>query len=117
MHEIHPDQAAFLLRLYLASLKNESKTTRSVIEAIPLDKGGYRPDEISKSALELAWHIAITEMRFMDAVTEGAFDLSAKPRPDSIKNSQELLGWYADNFASRFEKLTRLSNEQLLKIV
>jgi uncharacterized damage-inducible protein DinB len=118
MRPIQPDQADFLLHgVYLPGLRNEHKITRSIIEAIPLDKGDYRPDAISKSALELAWHIAVTEMRFMDAVLAGEFDLSPRPRPDSIKNSQDLNGWNSDNFEQHFEKLTKLSNEQLLKIV
>lgn len=53
----------------------------------------------------------------MEAVAAGAFDLSPRPLPDSIKNSADLAAWYTDNFAARFEKLTKLSNEQLLKIV
>ena len=82
MQPIQPDQAVFLLNgAYLPSLKNEQRITRSVIEAIPLDKGDYRPDEISKSALDLAWHIAVTEMRFMDAVATGGFDFSPRPHP------------------------------------
>jgi uncharacterized damage-inducible protein DinB len=118
MQQIQPDQANFLLNgVYLPGLKNEQRLTKSIIEAIPLDKGDYRPDEISKSALDLAWHIAVTEMRFMEAVAAGAFDLSRRPLPDSIKNSADLAGWYTDNFAARFDKLTKLSNEQLLKIV
>jgi len=111
-------EAAFLLHdVYLPGLKNEHRLTKTVIEAIPLDKGDYRPDAISKSALELAWHIVATEMRFMDAVAAGEFDFSPRPRPDSVKNSQHLAQWYADNFEPRFEKLTKLSNEQLLKII
>jgi uncharacterized damage-inducible protein DinB len=118
MQPIQPDQAQFLLQgVYLPGLKNENRLTKSVIEAIPVDKGDYRPDEISKSALDLAWHIAATEMRFMDAVPAGEFDFTPRPRPESIKNSADLAAWYTDNFAPRFEKLTKLSNEQLLKIV
>jgi uncharacterized damage-inducible protein DinB len=118
MQPIQPDQAVFLLNgAYLPSLKNEQRITRSIIEAIPLDKGDYRPDEISKSALELAWHIAVTEMRFLDAVAAGEFDFSPRPLPDSVKNSGDLAGWYTDNFAPRFEALTKLSSEQLLKII
>jgi uncharacterized damage-inducible protein DinB len=118
MQPIEPDQAHFLLHgVYLPGLKNENRITKSVIEAIPLDKGDYCPDGISKSALDLAWHIAATEMRFMDAVPAGEFDFSPRPRPESIKNSADLAAWYTDNFAPRFEKLTKLSNEQLLKIV
>ena len=118
MQPIQPEQAKFLLHgVYLPGLKNEHRITTSIIEAIPLDKGDFRPDQISKSALDLAWHIAVTEVRFMEAVPAGEFDLSPKPRPDSIKNSEDLTGWYTDNFELCFEKLTKLSNEQLLKIV
>lgn len=118
MQPIQPDQAAFLLHaVYLPGLKNEHRITKSIIGAIPLDKCDYRPDAISKSALDLAWHIAATEMRFMDALAAGEFDLSPRPRPDSIKDSHDLAGWYTENFSQRFEMLTNLSNEQLLKIV
>jgi uncharacterized damage-inducible protein DinB len=115
---MQPDQAALLLHgAYLRDVTNEHRITRAVIEAIPLDKGDYRPDAVSKSALDLAWHIAATEMLFLEAVAAGAFDLSPRPRPDSIKNSADLAAWYAENFAPRVEALTHLSNEQLAKIV
>jgi len=115
---MQPDQASFLLEsVFLPGLKNEHRITKSTIEAIPTDKGDYRPDEISKSALDLAWHIVATEMLFTEAVAAGAFDFSPRPRPDSIKNSKDLSRWYADSFEVRFGKLTTLSPEQLLKIV
>ena len=51
MQPLQPEQADFLLRgVYLPGLKNEHRITKTVIESIPPDKGGYRPDEISKSA-------------------------------------------------------------------
>jgi len=118
MPQIQPEQAEFLLHaVYLPWLRNEQRITRTTIEAIPLDKGDYRPNDISKSALDLAWHIAATEMRFLDAVQAGEFDLGARPRPESIQNSQDLAAWYAENFEPRFENLTRLSTEQLTRIV
>jgi uncharacterized damage-inducible protein DinB len=118
MQQLQPDQAHLLLNVvYLPGLKNEHHITKSIIEAIPLDKGDYRPDEISRGALDLAWHIVATEMRFMAALPAGEFDFSPRPRPDSIKNSADLTGWYTANFAALFDKLTKLSNEQLLKIV
>ena len=103
MQPIQLDQASFLLHgVYLPGLKNEHRITKSVIEAIPVDQGDYRPDGISKSALDLAWHIVATEMRFMDALQAGAFDFSPRPRPDAIGNSQDLNGWYSENFTPRF---------------
>ena len=118
MQPIQPDQATFLLNaIYLPGLKNERRLTTSVIEAIPSDKGDYRPDEISKTAMELAWHIVVTEMRFMDAVATGEFDLTPRPRPQSITNPAELAAWYKENFDVHFAKLTKLTPEQLLKVV
>jgi uncharacterized damage-inducible protein DinB len=118
MQPLQPDQASFLLQgVYLPGLKNEHSITKSVIAAIPLDKGDYCPDGISRSALDLAWHIVAAENRFMDAVIAGDFDFSPNPLPDSVKNSADLIATYEDNFSSRFEKLTTLSNDQLLKVV
>jgi uncharacterized damage-inducible protein DinB len=113
-----PEDASFLLNeISLPRLKNEYRTTKNVIAAIPLDKGDYRPDEISKSALDLAWHIVATENRFLDAVLTGAFDFTPAPRPDSVKNSADLNALYTSDFEARFEKLGKLSNEQLLKVI
>jgi uncharacterized damage-inducible protein DinB len=118
MPQIQPDQASFLLQgIYLPGLKSEHRITKTVIEAIPLDKGDYRPDEISMSAMGMAWHIVGAENRFMDSVIEGEFNLTPNPMPESIKNSKDLGDWYAENFESRIEKLEKLSNEQLMKVV
>lgn len=115
---IEPDQAIFLLKgVYLPGLRNEHALTKSVMQAIPADKGDYRPDGISRSALDLAWHVVATEMRFMDAVAAGEFDLSPRPRPDFVRNGQDLAVWYAENFEPRFEKLAKLSPDQLVKTV
>jgi uncharacterized damage-inducible protein DinB len=118
MQAIKPEQAAFLLNdVYLPALKNEHRITKSVLEAIPADKGDYRPDQISKSSMDLAWHIVAAEMTFIDAVINGAFDFSGNPKPESIKTSQDVVAWYCENFHARMEKLPALSNDQLMKIV
>jgi uncharacterized damage-inducible protein DinB len=118
MEPLHADQAAFLLQtVYLPGLKNEHAITKSVIQAIPSDKSDYRPDNVSKSALDLAWHIVATEMLFTEAVAAGAFDFTPRPRPDSIQDSATLVHWYAENFATHYDKLTKLSPDQLLKVV
>ena len=110
-------EASFLLQTYLPGLKNEYRTTKNIIAAIPLDKGDYRPDEISKSAIDLAWHIVGAENRFIDAVLTGEFNLTPNPRPDSVKNSADLVALYQADFEPRFEKLSQLSPEALLKII
>jgi len=112
------EQATFLLHdVYIPNLKNEHGLTKRVIEAIPLDQNDFRPDQYARPALDLAWHIAATEMRFLDAVSAGAFDFSPRPLPATIKNSADLGGWYADQFASHLATVEAVGGEQLVKIV
>jgi DinB family len=107
-----PDQAKFILNWSLPTLKNEHQTTKRVIEAIPPDKGDYRPDSICKTALELAWHIVASEKRFFGAIAAGAFDFTPLPRPESIKNSAGIATWFDENFAINLERLEPLTGEQ-----
>lgn len=118
MSSLQPDQARFLLdAVYLPGIRNEQRITKSVIAAIPLDKGDYAPDPISKSALELAWHIVATEMRFLEAIAAGAFDFTPRPRPEAVKNSQHLIAWYDSNFEPHCQTLVALPGEQLTRTV
>ena len=83
MATLTPEWAIFYRDYMLDALRREQPVTQRVVEAIPVDKGDYRPDAVGKSALELAWHIVGAEHRFMTAVATGAFDLTPSPRPDS----------------------------------
>ena len=112
-----PEQARFFLEnLALPWLKNEQPITKRVIEAVPVDKGDYRPDHISRTAFELAWHVAVAENRFLDAVASGEFRYD-QTRPDWVCNSADLSKWYTENFEANVKRLEKLTDEQLLKIV
>jgi uncharacterized damage-inducible protein DinB len=118
MKSMTVEQAEFLLHdVWLGALKNEHRLTRKVIEAIPLDKGDYRPDAVSKTALELAWHIVVAENRFMETVLTGAFDATPRPRPENIKNSADIAAFYGDSFQKNFDKLGQERGASLIKIV
>ncbi|HEY1470476.1 MAG TPA: DinB family protein [Candidatus Acidoferrum sp.] len=115
MNAMQPEQAAFLLQLALPAAKNEHRTTRSVIEAIPADKGDYRPDAMSRSAMELAWHIAAAEHRFYSGIAAGQFDFTPSHRPENVRTSAEIGQWYGDSFSKNFEKLCALQGDHLSK--
>src|SRR6476646_8717462 len=102
--QLTPDQAKFLFAVNIQIIKNEHATTKKVIEAIPLDKGDYRPDAVSKSALELAWHIVAAEKRFLSGIVAGALDFSPIHRPDSITNSAGIAAWFDETFAANLQK-------------
>ncbi len=117
MSTLQPEQALFLRDNAIRALQTEQPVTQRVIEAIPLDKGDYRPDDIGKTALELAWHIVGAEHRFSDAVINGAFDFSNPGRPAALTNSAEIARWYAETTRQDLARLAAMPVEGLLKIV
>lgn len=118
MNAMTPEQAAFLLQdVYLGSLKNESRITKKVLEAVPADKCEHRPDAVSKSAIELVRHIAVAENRFLETVINGVFDVNSAALPESVKTPQGVASWYEQRFAKNFDALTKLTGDQLTKMV
>ncbi|HVN06096.1 MAG TPA: DinB family protein [Bryobacteraceae bacterium] len=117
MQTLLPEQATLLLQISLAAFQNEHRATRRVIEAIPLDRGDYRPDAVSKSALDLAWHIAASENFFMTGIAAGAFNYAQPGRPESVRNSADIAAWHAETFQTNMARLSELSGEQLVKVM
>jgi uncharacterized damage-inducible protein DinB len=112
------EQATTILQsVGLPSLNAEHPVTKRVIAAIPDDQVEYRPDQIVKSAIDLAWHIVTAEVRFMNAVTAGAFDLTPLPRPDRVRTADAVNHWYEESFDDAFQRLKATSGEQLIKPV
>jgi uncharacterized damage-inducible protein DinB len=106
-----------VLEFLLPSLDREHQTTKRVIEAIPDAKVDYSPDGISRSALDLAWHIVTAENRFLEAAINGAFDLNAWPRPESMRTAEAVNRWYAARYAKNAAQLQALPAEKLVKIL
>jgi uncharacterized damage-inducible protein DinB len=116
--QLQPEQAGFLLNnIYLPSLKNEHRTTKNVLEAIPSDKGDYRPDDIAMSAIDLAWHIVWAETMFLKAILNGEFNFDGSQRPDSARTPADVIDWYEKNFHELFDRLRGASPEQLTKVI
>ncbi len=113
-----PEQATFLLHeVYLPQIRNEQTTTRRVIEAIPADKGDYKPDPKSMSAMGLAKHIASAEVFFMTGIANGRFDRGDAVIPEDVTTPAQLAAWYDDNFTKAIEKLAATSPDDLVKTI
>jgi uncharacterized damage-inducible protein DinB len=117
MSEMTEEQAVFLLHnVYLGVLKNESRITKKILEAVPADKRDHRPDPISKSAIELVRHIATTEPRFVETILTGEFNLAPTNFPDSATPA-EIAENYEQRFDKNFDALSKATPAQLVKEV
>jgi len=117
MSTLTPEQATFILAASLPALHAEHAVTKSVIGAIPADKADFRPDQIVRSAIDLAWHIAAAETRVLDAVASGAFDFSGGARPDSMRTPGDVVDWYSERFAKAVDRLKQMTGDQLTRII
>jgi uncharacterized damage-inducible protein DinB len=112
-----PEQALDLRENAIRTMKSEQPVTQRVIEAIPLDKGDYRPDANAKSALELARHIAGAEHLFTDSVITGAFDFTASGATAELKTSADVARWYAETTQRDLARLAAAPVEALTKVL
>jgi uncharacterized damage-inducible protein DinB len=112
---MEPDQASSMLGYYVETLEYELPITAKVIAAVPEGREGYRPDPVSRPALELAWHIASSEMWFFEGIARGAFTQAEPALPAEVKTCGQVAGWYRKNMPEALAKLKALPASQLAK--
>jgi len=110
-----PEFAAGYCAMMLNGIKGEAEITKKVLAAVPDAKSDYKPDPNARSGWELAWHLANTDVQFLDAIADLKFDMEAMqaPRPDKPNNIAELIEWYDRNMQRGFERVAAMSGEQL----
>src|ERR671925_506200 len=93
---ITPEFALAYRALMLEGLAREVEKTRRVLAAIPDTRSDYRPDPNARTAWELAWHLANTDIQFLDGIADLKFSMGPNSRPvaDKPKNIAELVAWY-----------------------
>jgi uncharacterized damage-inducible protein DinB len=113
-----PEQAK-VLAYYFANLMNdEGKKTTKVLKAVPDDRRDYKPDEKSRTAWELAKHVATGDIWFLDSICDGCFtwDPDAEKRLTSgFATMDDVVEFYKQEYPKRIERLRSTSGEQLAK--
>jgi uncharacterized damage-inducible protein DinB len=99
--------------MMLDGVTREAETTKRVLSAIPEAKRDYRPDPHARTAWELAWHLANTDVQFLDAIADLKFNMSGAARPDKPTTVAEAVDWYDKNIKRGVERVRGLSADQL----
>ena len=79
----------------LDGIKREAEITKKVIAAVPDAKSNYRPDPNARTAKELAWHIANTDIQFLDGIADLKFNMETPEHKP--QTSAEVVAWYDEN--------------------
>jgi len=109
---MQPEQARFLFSYLLPQLKSEKAVTSRILASVPQDQADYQPDPKAMSALQLARHLVLCEIWFLDAIITGQFE-DILPAAEDFETPGKIVRWYEDNFARRMPLLEALPGEQL----
>jgi len=104
-----PEMAAAFCAVMLDGVTRELEITKKVLAAIPDAKAQYKPDPNARTAWELAWHLANSDVQFLDAIADLKFTMETPDEKDKPKTVAELVDWYDKNFkraAARVSALT-----------
>jgi uncharacterized damage-inducible protein DinB len=99
---MNPEQAKFLAEHYARMMENEIPTTTKVLQAVGKGNGEYKPDPKSRSAIQLARHIAVSDNWFVQSSMEGKFEFDQA----ASDKAEAALGTAADA-AAFYEKAMR----------
>jgi len=98
--------------MMLDGFAREAETTKKVIAAVPDAKSDYRPDPMARTAKELAWHIANTDIQFLDGIADLNFSMeSPEHKPET---SAEVVAWYDENVKRGLARIQAMTAEQLM---
>lgn len=118
MSELTAEQAqVFVQEVLLGELRSESRTTKSVLAAVPNAHLDYRPDPCAKTANELLRHIAAADNLFLKTPAEGVFLPGSLKIPEDVNTPQQVAEWYAAEHAKNLDAVSGLSGEQLIRMI
>jgi uncharacterized damage-inducible protein DinB len=112
---MNADQAKAVAEVIGQGLQGEWMHTYKAINAVPDAKKDYKPETNSRSAWDLAQHIAMCDVGFLHAVAANSF--SVFPAKTSAKTIPELADWYKHEMPKALEKVLALDGHHLSQIV
>jgi uncharacterized damage-inducible protein DinB len=113
---MNAEQARTLLGALTGSIENESVATRKVIAAVPAGNRDYKPDAKSRTAWEIATHLATSDIWFADCILKGSFDWTGEPAmPAEFTDPAAVAKWHEKHLGEHLTKLRGMSDAQLLK--
>ena len=112
------DQAAAIVQLLTGTIEGEGSATRKVLAAVPSGNRQYKPDPKSRTAWELAVHLAMTDVWFADSILSGKFDWKGEPQtPPEMSDPAAVAKWHEKQLADRLAKLRAMTPDQMLRPV
>lgn len=114
------EQATFLAEQMVGLMEGEFPATCKVLAAVKDETRDYKPDPKSRSAWDVAVHLATADIWFLDSIINGAFAYdpeAAKAAEAQFKTVAEVVAFYQKAFPARLQQVRAMSGANLMKSV
>ena len=108
-----PEFATALRETMLQGLSNEVQTTKKVLAAVPDAQRQFRLDPKARTAGELCWHLASTDVQMLDEIADHKFTMEPRFKEEP-KTIAELVSWYDKQMTRAIDRVRAMTPEQLL---
>jgi uncharacterized damage-inducible protein DinB len=115
-----PEQATIITNQFTGMMEQEVATTCKVLNAVGTGNRDYRPDAKSRSAWELATHLATSDVWFIDSIIKGQFQMdpeAAKAFEASFKTADDLVTFYRQTMPAKLSELRAKSGASLAGVI
>ena len=115
-----PQQAKFLIDQLTGLWEGEFPATCAVLAAVPDGRRDYKPDPKSRTAWELAAHIATGDMWFLDSILAGSFvwdGEAAKAAAARFANIADVVAYYKQAFPDKVKQVRAMPVANAMKTV
>jgi len=109
------DQAKAVADVLGQQIQQEWMTTVKVLEAVPEDKKDWKPAPDSRSAWDLAVHIARSDVWFLNGVA--THDFTPGPQDAPAPTVKGLVEWYKQEMPKTLERVLALEHAHLAATV
>jgi len=117
---MNPENAKAAADLVATMWEGECNTTSQVLAAVKDESRDYKPDPKSRTAWELATHIATADVWFIDSIINGAFvwdPEKAKATEASFTKIADVVDFYKKSVPERLKALRALPAEKFTEVI
>jgi uncharacterized damage-inducible protein DinB len=115
-----PDQAKAVAEMFAALWQGEFAVTCQVLAAVKDDTRDYRPDPKSRTAWQLATHLATADVWFIDCITNGKFHFDperTKKLEAGFRNVNDIVEFYKKNFPEQLRALASMPGADMTETI
>jgi uncharacterized damage-inducible protein DinB len=115
---MNPEQAKVAAEMLISLWEGEARGTCQVLSAVGKGNRDYKPDAKSRTAWEVATHLATADVWFIDSIINGKFEWNpegAKQAEAQFTSAADLEAFYSRTFPERLKALRAVSGDTLLE--